>query len=121
MLIREDDLGHETQFVLVDSLTSPSARQWFEGAVTNMALGFTRIHALGGWKGQNEAITIYRVASLTNIQRTKLVEYLLANTEMTDLYVVLPGGMAKGYSVEPSVYRDYEAERSRERFSDIYR
>lgn len=102
MKLRIDELGRETQFVLVNNLTSPTAQAVFEGMLTEYALGYTRIRATGGWKGVEEAITIYRVASLTVSMRDVLVKYLLERTAMTDLYVVSPTGVAYGYCYEAS-------------------
>lgn len=98
--LRIDELGHETQFILVETLVSYDAFIGFERRLMDYALGFTRFFGHGGWKGAKETITIYRVASLSNTQRLALIHYLLDNTGMTDLYVVLPGGMAQGYCYE---------------------
>ena len=65
-----------------------------------MVKGWTRIFAEGGWKGDREAVWLYKVAGLDNLQRHTIVDYLLHNTGMKDLYVVLPGGMAVGYCLE---------------------
>lgn len=102
--IAEYDLGHETEFVIVAELIDTDALKDFESMVTNMALGFTVYRGIGGWKGVNEDILIYRIASLDNYQRQTLTHFLLHNTGMKDLYVVLPGGMAKGYCLETDPY-----------------
>ena len=96
--IRCDDLGHETQFILCNRDLPHGCTKAFEALLYNMAQGFTLLYGEGGWRGAVEPINIYRVASLTDEQRAILICWLLDNTRMTDVYVILPGGMAKGYS-----------------------
>lgn len=97
--VRADDLGHETQFILpVDDCTDDVVER-FEAMLYDTALGFTLTFGIGGWRGATEPIAIYRVASLSKMQRDALVRWLLHNTSCRDLYVVLPGGLAMGYSL----------------------
>lgn len=98
--IRVDDLGHETQFILVDHLVPLQVKKDFRQKLFDMALGYTKVMAWGGWRGDEEATWIYKVASLSTSQRNELIEFLLHNTGMKNIYVVLPGGLAQGYSLE---------------------
>ncbi len=100
MSLRIDDLGHETQFVVVDDLITHNTVQQFEAWLYELALGFTRIKAIGGWRGKTEDITIYRVASLDDTHRTFLAQYLLNHSKMQDVYIIRPDGMAQGYCTE---------------------
>lgn len=95
--MRVDDLGHETKFVIVNDLTPHRVEEAFKQRVTEMALGYTRTVGVGGWKGKEEQITTYAVASLTQHQIETLVDLLLRGSRMKDIYVVMPGGMARGY------------------------
>lgn len=101
MNIQIDDLGRETQFVVCDTQIAPAIRQAFEALLTRAALGYTKIEAWGGWRGNEEPITIYKVASLNPLDRDYAIQYLLINTAMTDLYVVYPDGQAKGHCKLP--------------------
>lgn len=94
--LRIDELGTETQFVICDNLVSAEALAMFQMKLYRMALGFTVIDGQGGWKGTIEPISIYRIASLTSENRLELVRFLLRNTGMKDLYVVI-NGQSVGY------------------------
>jgi hypothetical protein len=112
--LRIDELGRETQFVLIDDLVRPIVREEFERRLYNYALGFTAIQAIGGWRGRTEAVTIYRVATLTDVQRINLVTLLLTDTAMTDVYVVLPNGNAIGCCYEePGAVGEHDAPSNR--------
>ena len=100
--IRCDDLGHETQFILCEHDVTPTNKTQFESMLYRVAQGFTLLCGKGGWRGTVEPISVYRVASLTDGQRAILICWLLDNTRMTDVYVILPGGMAKTMASRPS-------------------
>ena len=105
--IRSDALGRETQFHVCCDQISRQDRNAFETMLTHMALGYTKLPARGGWKGVEEDVIIYRVASLSENQIDKCVAFLLTHTSMTDLYVVMPNGTVWGHSLstdgEPTV------------------
>ena len=111
--LRRDELGHETLFHVVTNLISDNVCAEFERRITTYALGYTKYAATGGWKGTEERIHVYRVATLTELQRRDLIEFLLNNTAMQDVYVVLPGGLAVGYCHEelapPAYHKAREA------------
>lgn len=104
--LRADDLGGETQFVIVDDCITDYGRERWHAMLTSMALGYTKIAATGGWRGKEEPITIYRVASLNHHQMMACVKFLLdarwspaIGRLMRDVYVVRHGH-ARGYSYE---------------------
>jgi hypothetical protein len=97
---RVDDLGHETVFHLVDDLISRDAFANWHGMLTDMALGYTRYCATGGWGGEEEFITVYRVASLLDSQVADCIIFLLNYTGMKDVYVVHKDGVARGHCLE---------------------
>ena len=97
--IRSDALGRETQFHVCCDQISRLARNAFETMLTHMALGYTKLPARGGWKGVEEDVIIYRVASLSENQIDKCVAFLLTHTSMTDLYVVMPTGTVWGHGL----------------------
>lgn len=105
--LRIDALGRETQFVIVNHCITNYGRQKWEEYLTALALGYTKIDATGGWRGKEEAITLYRVASLTDAMIRDCVEFLLDAQHspaigrlMTDLYVIYPSGEAYGFCYE---------------------
>jgi hypothetical protein len=97
---RVDDLGRETVFNLVDELITIDASTKWNDMLTNMALGYTRYNAIGGWRGKEELITVYRVASLFDSQVVDCIDFLLHNTNMKDVYVVHKDGVARGHCLE---------------------
>jgi hypothetical protein len=106
-MLRLDYLGSETQFHVVDNCITAYGREQWEALITKMALGYTKIAAVGDWKGTQEAITVYRVASLTGDQINECVTFLLdakwspaIGRLHRDLYVVWPNGQSMGYSYE---------------------
>jgi hypothetical protein len=105
--LRIDPLGAETQFVIIDDRITAYGRQQWEAKLTELCLGYTKIAAIGGWRGTEEPITIYRVASLDHIARQECIKFLLdakwspaIGKLMRDLYVIHPDGQAYGYSYE---------------------
>ncbi len=99
-VLRVYALGLEHEFVVVDECISAEMTTEFQKRLTGLAQGYTRLTGTGGWKGKEEAITIYRVASLTDDDVEGLITFLLENTAMKDLYVLSPHGVAKGYCYE---------------------
>jgi hypothetical protein len=99
-----DALGRETQFVVVDANLTDYGRTQWEAHLTALALGYTKLHAIGGWRGIEEPITIYRVASLSAKDRQECIKFLLdaryspaIGKLHRDLYVIHDDGQAYGY------------------------
>jgi hypothetical protein len=110
--LRIDRLGHETQFVVIDDCITEYGRAHWEAHLTKLALGYTKLAARGGWRGVEEATTIYRVASLTREQAIECAEFLLdarwspaIGRIMRDVYVILAGGETIGACYE---YPDFK-------------
>jgi hypothetical protein len=97
---RVDALGRETVFHLVDDLITIDTFIEWNAMLTDMALGYTRYNAKGGWRGKEELITVYRVASLFDSQVADCIIFLLNNTDMKDVYVVHKDGVARGHCLE---------------------
>ena len=106
MTIRVDELGRETVFVIVDDLISVPARYTFEQKLKDVAQGYTKHRAMGGWylSENDEHITVYRVANLIPQHRDDLITWLLECTRMRDLYVVYPDGIARGHCIEEPLH-----------------
>ena len=105
--LRIDALGRETQFIVIDDCITNTGRTVFETKLTELALGYTKFAAVGGWRGKEEATTVYRVASLSMPQVIECAELLLdarwspaIGRIMRDVYVVLPSGEAIGVCYE---------------------
>jgi hypothetical protein len=98
--LRIDELGRETWFILPDEQLPESVRSDFEAILYEDVDGFTLSRGIGGWKGSTEKVLIYRVASLAPSRISGLARFLLDSTTMKDIYIVLPGGHARGYSYE---------------------
>ncbi len=105
--IRVDDLGHEYQFHVVRQLITQPALNEFHTMLTTFARGYTMSTAIGAWQPLDgpgpftEVVLVYRVASLAPSQAAELIEFLLVCSDMKDIYVVHPGGLARGHSLEP--------------------
>jgi hypothetical protein len=97
---RVDRLGRETVFHLVDDLVTIDTFIKWNALLTDMALGYTRYNATGGWRGKEELITVYRVATLDDGMVAACVQFLLHNTDMKDIYVVHEDGVARGHCLE---------------------
>jgi hypothetical protein len=97
---RIDNLGAETIFHLVDGCVSPECRETFETRLYTAALGFTRSLQTGGWRGAEEPVYVYRVASLSDDATFNLIRWLLDHTAMQDVYVVHSDGVARGHCLE---------------------
>jgi hypothetical protein len=88
--------------------------------------GFTKSGGIGAWRDDREPIAIYDVAGLSFETLSKCADVLL-DAGQTDIYVRLPDGRSGWFNRlvwqdEPSDsgQRDIEAERTRERLSDVY-
>jgi hypothetical protein len=104
--LRVDPLGSETLFHIIDANITDTGRKFFEQILTDFALGYTKQSAIGGWRGTEEQITVYRVASLTGAQIQTCIKLLLdarfspaIGRIHRDVYVVIDG-RSYGYSYE---------------------
>jgi hypothetical protein len=100
---RVDDLGRETAFHLVNNLTPIAIFNEWEAMLTDMVLGYTRSNAWGGWRGKEENVTVYRVASLVDSDVVACIHFLLTSTDMKDVYVVHEDGIARGHCLEEEI------------------
>ncbi len=115
----------ETKFVIPCSVSAVVQSNIEDLLVNGDTGGFTRHSAIGAWRGEREIVTIYTVAGLAFTTLHLIADMMLADGQ-TDIYCVLPDGRACWFDnkldyVEGKAARDYEAERKRERLSDIYK
>lgn len=102
--MREDDLGHETIFVIEDDRITYDVRGQFLRRLVHRTQGYRVTDTMGAWHEERNHCSCYHVASLSETHRLELVEFLLANTTIKDLYVVCPGGLARGYSLSKEAF-----------------
>ena len=110
MQYRVDALSRETHFHVLPRLIHYEERKAFECLLTRYALGFTRSEAtVGGWRGDEEGVAVYRVATLTDEQVRECIEFLLNHSRMEEVYVVHADGVARSHSFEETVVGKYES------------
>jgi hypothetical protein len=114
----------ETKFVMPLSVSN-SVQITIEHLLVNSDTGgFTVTKGVGRWREDREDVLIYTVAGLAFSTLWLIADMMLADGQ-TDIYCVLPNGQASWFDNNNSGpanlhQRDIEAERKRERLSDIY-